>query len=712
VRADESDLARPAIDFKLIVEQSLSLVVLTDANGVVEYVNSKFCAVTGYSPDEVIGKRIHEFGDLEPAQAVEIWQTVSSGQPWRGEFLAPKKNGERYWVSSTISPVMMDGVPRHFLAVNLDITEQRTAVEALRTSEARLRALLSSAPIVLFAWDKDGRFLTSDGKGLEPLGREPGEVVGKLITEVYPEGSAVHRNYLRAMSGEVVVDVLEVGGRWWTATSTPVRDDSGEIIGVTGVAVDVTDRKQAELALEASQARLQLAFDHAQLTAWEWEIPSDEITDSVGVGGPIWDAPRPLSRAGFVEMVHEDDRARVDELVRRVLEEEGNEYDIELRIVWPDGSTHWVTASGILIRDEDGKPLRLSGIAMDITERKKAEEARRQGEERLRLALDGGRMMTWEWDVVADSGTHNGGEKAELEYLGVAHTLAEFLSIVAEDDRERVRAAVLRSVEHGADYGVEFRVSPAGAETRWVASRGTVVRNQAGEVTGLAGVAMDITESKRADEALRESEERYRALYQDNPAMYFTVALDGTVLSVNRFGAEQLGYGEDELVGRSVFDVFHKSDRAAVRRQFSYLSKHLNSVRSWEFRKVRKDGEEIWVREIVRATRDGEGQTIFLVVCEDITERHRMEELMQAMREQLEQRADRAMASGNVYNLSFREMTVLDQVADGKSDKEIGIVLGIRPMTVSKHVANVLKKMGAASRAEAGVRAWREGIIK
>jgi DNA-binding NarL/FixJ family response regulator len=89
-----------------------------------------------------------------------------------------------------------------------------------------------------------------------------------------------------------------------------------------------------------------------------------------------------------------------------------------------------------------------------------------------------------------------------------------------------------------------------------------------------------------------------------------------------------------------------------------------------------------------------------------------MEEMMQALREQLEQRADRAVASGNRYKLSFREMTVLDQVAAGKSDKEIGVVLGIQPMTVSKHVANVLKKMGAASRAEAGVRAWREGIIK
>jgi PAS domain S-box-containing protein len=348
---------------------------------------------------------------------------------------------------------------------------------------------------------------------------------------------------------------------------------------------------------------------------------------------------------------------------------------------------------------------------MDITGRKQAEEALRESEARLRLALDGARMVTWEWDVVADSATHTAGDE-ELSYMSAPHSLDDFLSVIEEQDREAVRQALRRTVDEGAEYNVEFRLVRGRGPERWMFARGTPLFDGAGAVTRLVGVATDISERKRAEEALRGSEERYRKLYQDNPSMYFTVAREGTILSVNRFGAEILGYEESELVGRSVFDVFHKADRAAVRRQLLYLANDLEAVRSWEFRKVRKDGQEIWVREIVRATRDAEGQTIFLVVCEDITERRRIEDTMQALREQLERRADRAVAGGNRYNLSFREMTVLDQVADGKSDKEIGVVLGIRPMTVSKHVANVLKKMGAASRAEAGVRAWREGIIK
>ncbi|HWC31324.1 MAG TPA: PAS domain S-box protein, partial [Dehalococcoidia bacterium] len=392
VHAAENYRPSSSIDFELLVEQSLSLVVLTDSDGVVEYVNPRFCEVTGYRSTEVIGRRVHELGELDPAQAADIWRTVSSGRPWRGEFRAPKKSGELYWVSSTISPVIAGGKILHYLSVNMDITDQRRMEEALRTTEERLKALLTSAPIVVFAWDQAGRVVASEGKGLEPLSHEAGQDIGSVITDVYPEGSPVYENYKRALSGEVVVDVLYAAGRWWTASSIPQRDEDGQIVGVTGVAVDITDQKQAETALAESQARLRLAFDHAQMSAWEWDIEKDELKDSVGEGGPLWSSPRPLAREAFLERVHEEDRPRVAEVIRRVLEEEGAEYDVEFRMAWPDGSTHWVIASGILVRDENGRPQRLSGIALDITGRKKAEEARRQGEERLRLALESARM--------------------------------------------------------------------------------------------------------------------------------------------------------------------------------------------------------------------------------------------------------------------------------------------------------------------------------
>ncbi len=233
-----------------------------------------------------------------------------------------------------------------------------------------------------------------------------------------------------------------------------------------------------------------------------------------------------------------------------------------------------------------------------------------------------------------------------------------------------------------------------------------------GMVSQLAFFARDITARKQAEESLRASEERYRILYQDNPTMYFTVDATGSVLSVNQFGAEQLGYVPDELIGQPVLSVFHPDDRQDVQRQLRACIEDQGEVAHWEFRKIRKDGEVILVEEAARATRGADGELIVLIVCEDITERRRMEQELQAAREELESKVEMVLQQANPYDLTFRQLTVLHLVAQGKSDREIGLALGISPLTVNTHVSRTLKKMGASSRTEAGVRALREGLIR
>ena len=228
----------------------------------------------------------------------------------------------------------------------------------------------------------------------------------------------------------------------------------------------------------------------------------------------------------------------------------------------------------------------------------------------------------------------------------------------------------------------------------------------------MIGIATDITERKLGEDALRLSEARYRILYQDNPSMYFTVDPDGTVLDVNAFGASQLGYERDQLVGQPVLNVFHPDDRAGVRRQMRALLAKPGETAVWEFRKVKRDGTVIWVEELARTTQDAEGNTVVLVVCEDVSERRRMEEELVALREELDRKAELATERGSQYGLSFRELTVLHLIVEGKSDKEIGAVLGITRLTASKHVARILRKLKVNSRTLAGVMAVREGLVE
>jgi PAS domain S-box-containing protein len=227
----------------------------------------------------------------------------------------------------------------------------------------------------------------------------------------------------------------------------------------------------------------------------------------------------------------------------------------------------------------------------------------------------------------------------------------------------------------------------------------------------MVGTAIDITDRKLSEEALKESEARFRIFYQDNPAMYFTVDPAGIVKDVNQFGASQLGYEPEELVGAPVLEVFHPEDRRAVREQLNKALLTTEEPAAWEFRKVRKDGSIIWVREIARATQDVNGDPIILIVCEDVTELRRIEETLRHTREELERKVERTLNGKGAYGLTFRELTVLHLVASGKPDKEIAMILGISPLTANKHVTNILSKMEASSRAEASARAVRERIL-
>jgi PAS domain S-box-containing protein len=138
---------------------------------------------------------------------------------------------------------------------------------------------------------------------------------------------------------------------------------------------------------------------------------------------------------------------------------------------------------------------------------------------------------------------------------------------------------------------------------------------------------MDVTDRKRAEAELRTSEQQWRDVFENNPTMYFMVDAAGNVMAVNPFGAEQLGYTVDELVGQPVLTVFDDSDREVIDREVAACLEQVGRARTWEVRKVRKDGTVLWVRETAKAVTRASGP-IVLIACEDITEMRRAEEAL------------------------------------------------------------------------------------
>ena len=197
----------------------------------------------------------------------------------------------------------------------------------------------------------------------------------------------------------------------------------------------------------------------------------------------------------------------------------------------------------------------------------------------------------------------------------------------------------------------------------------------------------EITERMQAEAALRESEERYRGLYEDNPSMYFTVGADGTVLSVNPFGAEQLGYTVEELIGCAVLDVFYPDDREAVRQRLAACLQNPAHVARWEFRKVRKDGSMLWVKENVRVVRQADGSLVALIVCDDITERKHAEEALRESEERYRMLFERSSDAIFMVDLATGRYLDANAAAERLTGRSVSELKNLTTRDVTPHRA-------------------------
>src|SRR6202022_726775 len=183
-------------------------------------------------------------------------------------------------------------------------------------------------------------------------------------------------------------------------------------------------------------------------------------------------------------------------------------------------------------------------------------------------------------------------------------------SVVHPDDLARYVDEWHAALAAGQPMESEARLRRADGKYRWWLIRNVPLRDELGNVAKWYGTAVDIEDRKRVEEALRQSEEQWRGVFENNPTMYFMVDAAGTVIAVNPCGAEQLGYKSDELVGQPVLGVFYDSDREVVKRNVALCFERLGRATSWEARQLRKDGKVLRVRETAKAVLRANGPVL------------------------------------------------------------------------------------------------------
>jgi PAS domain S-box-containing protein len=318
----------------------------------------------------------------------------------------------------------------------------------------------------------------------------------------------------------------------------------------------------------------------------------------------------------------------------------GTRQSCEVRLQKEVDTSRWLYLESLGVNKEQGNGTHLRVALLDISDRKRAEQKQAQLIEDLtRSQQHFQALFHWIPSAVGISTMPEG------RFFDVNEGFTRLTGYAREEVIGRTtvelglwadpseRAIVLREVqEQGHLHNREGRLRTKSGEIRSLIV--SVHSIQIGSTPCLIYLAHDITERKRAEEALQKSEDRYRALYEDSPFMYFTVSTNGVILSVNRLGAESLDFRVEELIGRSMLSVFHEEDRAAARASLDRSLTNPTDLTTWEFRKVRKDGTALWVRETVRLVKDDCGALVMLIACEDITERKRAEEALKVSERQ------------------------------------------------------------------------------
>jgi len=400
--ADEPALSLP--EQANLLNVTRDAIFVTDMEGVIKYWNLGAEERYGWTAEQAVGRVVYDLlKTVFPAPLEQIKAEVVGTSRWEGELVHTKKDGTQVVVASRWS-LQRDkqGAPVAILETNNDITGRKRAEAALRETERKYQELVEHANSIILHWQRDGRIIHLNEFGQRFFGYTESEirgrhVIGTIVPETESRGRDLHTLMDEicanpsAFAQNVNENMRRNGERVWIAwTNKVLLNPVGEVTEILSIGADITARKRAEQALRRSEAYLAEAQRLTHTGSWAWNPAtrqslywSDEMFRIFGLN-PQEGVP---STETFWQRIHPEDLDRTRELLLGAAA--GNmEYEHDHRIVLPDGTVKHIHAIGHPVLDENGKVAEYVGTAVDVTERKRAEEALHESETRFRTFVD------------------------------------------------------------------------------------------------------------------------------------------------------------------------------------------------------------------------------------------------------------------------------------------------------------------------------------